>query len=799
MRNQPWKLVFLVGLLALGSCTANKFVPAGKRLYTGAQVLLREREPIENGSELKSELEELTRPEPNDRILGYSRPKLWIYYKLTPKKGQRTFRGRTKKDGTVVRKPTNKLKLRDRFGQAPVYMDDVDVLKNETILKNRLLNTGYFQAQLISVETPKGKAEMEVVYEATVHVPYKIGTILYPDIIEGTIAQIIRDNLRKPAVKGNTQYSIDALLAERERLSTILRNQGYFHFSPDFFLWQADSSQQGRTLNLRLVIKKDLSQEDLRYFTINKVIVNPHFSLSADSTSLANSSDTASIAPFLFVKTPDNHFKPRSVLSNVVLFPGQPYGDKQYGQTLSSLISMNTFSFVNVRFEEVDTAGPRGKLNAYINLTPLKRRSLVGQAVIRFKSNNFAGPGVTATLRNRNLFGGAELLNFTLNTSFETQVTKQNEQRLNSYEVGGDVELDVPRFILPYRQSSKSLTRRNAQHTSFRLGFQQLNRVDYYRLNTINASYGLRWNETREKTHELRPINLAYFRLGNTSTEFDKILEKNPFLRRSYEQQFVVGTIYTFTYNNQVDVEAKVNHVFTGTVDVSGNVLDVIQNGIEGRRPTVEDPHTLFGEAYSQYARVNGEYRWSNTFNRKGTRKLVARVIGGVGGGYGNSVTLPFVKQFFIGGNNSVRAFQPRALGPGRFILTDSARAAGDFFVDQAGDIKIEGNLEYRFDLISLMKGALFVDAGNIWLARKNEAKPGGEFQGSRFLSEIAVGTGFGLRFDASIVVMRLDLATPIRRPDLVGGPALTLRDINWSKDWRRDNLVLNIAIGYPF
>jgi len=789
----------VIAMVFLGSCTANKLVPAGKRLYTGADVVLREREPIKNGSDLKSELEELARPEPNDRILGYSRPKLWIYYKLTPKKGQKTFKERKKKDGAVIKKPTTKLKLRERFGQAPVYFEDVDIIKNETIIKNRLLNTGYFQAQVISTETPKGKSEMRVTYEATVHPPYQIGTILYPDVSEGTIAQIIRENLRKPAIKGNTQYRIDDLLAERERLSTVLRNQGYFHFSPDFLLWQADSAQANRTLNLRLVLKKDIDPNDLRYFTLNKVIVNPNFSLTGDSTSLANSSDTAEVGQFFFVNTPTNHFKPKGVLRNVVLFPGEPYSDKMYGQTLSSLISMNTFSFVNVRFIEFDTAGARGKLNTYVNLTPLKRRTIVGQGVIRSKSNNFAGPGLTTTVRNRNLLGGAELLNVTLNTSFETQIGGKNNNGLNSYEVGGDVELDLPRFLLPYRQSSRALARRNSQHTSLRLGVQQLNRVQYYRLNTINASYGLRWNESREKTHELRPVNLAYFRLGNTSPEFEAILDSNPFLRRSYEQQFIVGSTYTFTFNNQVNADAKVNHVFTGTLDVSGNILDVIQNGIEGRRPTPDNPHLLFGEAYSQYSRVNGEYRWSNSLNREGTAKLVARVIGGVGNGYGNSVTLPFVKQFFIGGNNSLRAFQPRALGPGRYIIPDSVKKQGQFFVDQAGDIKIEGNIEYRFDLISIMKGAFFVDAGNIWLARKNEAKPGGEFESSRFLSEIAVGTGFGLRFDASIVVLRLDLATPLRRPDLEGGPAWVLRDINWSRNWRRDNLVLNIAIGYPF
>ena len=330
--------------------------------------------------------------------------------------------------------------------------------------------------------------------------------------------------------------------------------------------------------------------------------------------------------------------------------------------------------------------------------------------------------------------------------------------------------------------------------TIFSLGVQQLSRVQYYDLASFNANAGYKWAQTSMQTHELNPIAISFLKLGRTTRAFDSLLLVNPFLQRSYESQFIAGSTYSYTYNTQVNTDRKVNYYVNGAVDVAGNLLHTLQGGFSARNDA-QTPKHLLGSTYSQYAKGTIDARYYNQLSRRG--KLATRAIVGVGRAYGNSDVLPFTKQYFIGGNNSVRAFQPRTLGPGAYRIPDSVR--GSFFVDQAGDIKLELNAEYRFDIFSIVKGAVFADAGNIWLMRANPTKPGAEFVASKFISQLAVGAGAGLRFDASFFVLRLDLATPLRRPDAPGGPSWVLNDIKWTPEWRRKNLVLNIAIGYPF
>jgi outer membrane protein assembly factor BamA len=228
---------------------------------------------------------------------------------------------------------------------------------------------------------------------------------------------------------------------------------------------------------------------------------------------------------------------------------------------------------------------------------------------------------------------------------------------------------------------------------------------------------------------------------------------------------------------------------FQSGIEFAGNTLSLLSSDApEGER------NTFLGIAYAQYARTTADLRfYTNTGNYN---QLVFRILAAVGIPYGNSNILPYRKQFYIGGSTSVRAFRYRSVGPGTY-LPDSID--NNLFFDQTGDIKLESNLEYRFNIYKLLKGALFLDAGNIWLVNEDPSKPGGKFVFSDILSEMAVGTGFGIRLDASFFVLRLDLGMPLRKPFLPDNDRWVTDEINLkSPSWRRDNLVLNIAIGYP-
>jgi outer membrane protein assembly factor BamA len=339
----------------------------------------------------------------------------------------------------------------------------------------------------------------------------------------------------------------------------------------------------------------------------------------------------------------------------------------------------------------------------------------------------------------------------------------------------------------------------------FKAGVNVQNRVGYYRLNSVTLSTGYNWAETAAKTHELYPLDVSYVRTDQKSAAFDEEVKKNPVLEKSLEDQFIVGTRYSYTVNTQLSEaparkyeERKYrthNFYFNGNVDLAGNLINLIQ---ERSRGAGEDP-TLFGFPFSPYVKGDIDLRHYLTFDQR--NKIASRIILGAGYAYEGTTTLPYVKQFSIGGSNSLRAFPARSVGPGTYYIRENIPPDSTQFIDQRGDIKLEANTEYRFDIYKIVKGAIFLDAGNIWLLKQDttETRPGVMFDPKKFLNQLAVGTGFGLRFDFSFFVLRLDMAFPLRKPWLEEDPWV-IDDIDFgTKKWRKENLIFNIAIGYPF
>ena len=286
---------------------------------------------------------------------------------------------------------------------------------------------------------------------------------------------------------------------------------------------------------------------------------------------------------------------------------------------------------------------------------------------------------------------------------------------------------------------------------------------------------------------------INYVAVANTTAKFDSLIAENILLKKNFQQQFIVGSNYSFTLNSQLIKKTGNQIYFKGTTEIAGNVLSEF-NALTGGKINPENPATLFGAPYSQYARFDIDARYFYTWNP--SRQIATRLITGIGIPYDNSNSLPYIKQFFIGGSNSIRAFRARTLGPGS---NPPPSADSVSFFEQAGDMKLEMNAEYRFGIISIVKGAVFVDAGNIWLWHNDPLRPNGKFT-NNFYKEMAVGTGAGLRFDASFIVVRFDFSIPIRKPWLPEKERWVINQIDFANNtWLRNNLVLNIAIGYPF
>ena len=488
----------------------------------------------------------------------------------------------------------------------------------------------------------------------------------------------------------------------------------------------------------------------------------------------------------------DDVIKPR-VISNAVMFnTGDIYRYKSYTQTLNKFSGLGIYKFTNIKYEPVFQDSTLLNTNIFLTRTVPKSFRTVVRAVT--KSNDYLGPEVTFGYRDRNFLNGAELFSLNMNASFETQFGNQNDGG-NSYEVGIDANLSVPRFIFPIIDLNKFLSKRYTPKTNLRLGYTYHLRTKYFRMNTFNLLYGYKWRESVTKSHDLKTINLSYSRLTDRTDAFEEIMAENEILRQSFEEKLILSLGYTYKINTSLNSDKGDGIYLSVNPEVAVQLLSLYTYVTKGYFPDTDNPAKILGIKYSQYARISADFRWYTTLAQGS--KLATRLLAGVGTAYGNSNVLPYIKQFYIGGASDMRAFFSHTVGPGTYYPPDTIE---NNYFEQVGEIKMEGNIEYRFNIVSFLKGAVFVDVGNIWLLEPDENKPGAEFNLNTMLDELAVGSGFGLRLDASVLVLRLDLGIPLRKPWLPEDNRWVIDDFDLgSAQWRRNNLVLNIAIGYPF
>lgn len=759
-------------LLLLTSCTGLRKIPDGEKLYTGAEIKLHISEKIKNKKDITNAAESALRPRSNKKFLGM-RPRLWLYQTAGDTTGKKGMR-----------------KWLKRMGEAPVYYSQVNIGTTSKYIDAKLFNIGIFKG-MTEAEVHEKKKTASVTYNCYVHAPYKIDIIVYPHE-DDYMSELIAGSINESLIKKGDDYNLDILRAERERIDAILKNNGYFYFSPDYLLFKADTAQATHTVDLELTVKEDAPYKSLLIYRIEDIYVNAGYSSNMNNDSLRARGDTIVVDSISF-STFRLNIKPKALLRSIFLRPFDIYSRQNHNITLNRLMSMGNFRFVNIRFTESDTANP-GFLKTDIMLTQMPKRTFRAEIDLVTKSNDFTGPRLTINYKNRNTFNGAELLNIDLSTSFETQLSGKYEN-LFSYQISPTVELIIPRFVTPFKiQNKKSLY---IPKTKFSVGYSYSKRVDYFNLTSLKFAYGYKWKENIKKEHELLPVNINYTRLSQPSPRFIELLENNPLLKRSYEEQFIAGMMYTYTFNEQVIEKQKNQFYFSGNAELSGNTLSLIHKLATGDNADSNDPERLAGSVYSQFSRFTFDIR--NYFNFPHKNKIAVRLYTGFGIPYGNSSTLPYIKQFFSGGPNSIRAFLINSVGPGTYHA-EEADGSQVSFLTQGGDMKIEGNAEYRCNIFGIIKGALFIDAGNTWFIKQRAEQQSAPFSFSDFTSELAAGTGAGIRIDASFFVLRFDLATPLRKPWLSEGNRWVLDEVNFaSRDWRRENLVLNIAIGYPF
>ncbi|MBO0593189.1 BamA/TamA family outer membrane protein [Cellulophaga sp. E16_2] len=769
MKNH-FKYSYIIGLaivLICYSCGVSKYLPEGEVLYTGSEINLQAQEDTLNNKKIKEELLTLLPTSPNSKFLGM---RLGLYYHFKAQKDKPGF----------INKWLNK-----KIGEEPVYLSDVNTQRVEELMRNRLDNRGFFYNKVSSEikTTPKYGS---VTYSANLPQPYRLENFnIQKDSLP--IYKEIEKILTDTPIKAGTRFDLAVLKYERERIDHQLKQRGYYNFNSDFLIFEADTNHyKTPKFDLLLRLKKNTPQKSIIPYTIDSITVYPKYSIEDTSTI----KETTVVNGIKFIQ--ENEFFKTKRLKPYILFEkGQKYNANTAKLTSNRLSSIGSYKYVNIQFKEKDTTAntdDAGSLDMDIYLSPLTKRSARIELQALTKSNGFTGPGLAISHSNRNVFKGGETLSITGNFSYEMQLTGSD----NNSSIGGGLTADliIPRLV-PF---SPSLFKDNVPKTKISLGVEFLSRTDLYTLTSLKSSFGYLWNENKYVYHELTPISINYVNLANTTEEFEEILDENPYLESSFEQQFIAGLNYKFTYNELAN-EEKTNPIFLETnFDIAGNTLNLLSGGKE----------TAFGLDYAQYAKMDVDVRYYHRWENENT--FIARAYAGIGVPYGNSATLPYAKQFFSGGAYSVRAFQIRSLGPGTFYSEDDDTTS---YYDQSGNLKFEANLEYRFPIFSYIKGAIFADAGNVWLtydvetsdddseddiAFIEELNSKGKFS-NNWIKELGVGVGFGLRVDIQSFVIRLDLASPIRVPYYEEGERSRIPFF----DGGDNNLMFNFAIGYPF
>ncbi|RYF68690.1 MAG: hypothetical protein EOO39_18955, partial [Cytophagaceae bacterium] len=596
-------------------------------------------------------------------------------------------------------------------------------------------------------------------------------------------------------------YLFDNIKLERERISQAIKQRGFYYFLPDYIAVIADNDTARHRTKLYFAIKPDMPEAAGVPYSIRDVYIYSNYNLSTARNDTNKREAFKTDEQFRVVDS-THRFDPKLFRDIVTVRPGQLYNSRMQDLTLSRFINVGAFKFVRNRFDP-DQQGDSAVLDVHYYLTPYPAKAIRLELDGTSRSNNFNGTQVILSWRNRNALGRAELLTINANAGIEFQVGAAGEG-ITNYRYGLDGNLSFPRLVSPFR--FKYDQRQALPKTNLTLGYQTILRGGLYRINSAQTTFGYAWRQNRQIEHVFQPFNVNYIfvplsQVGDRVYEILQDTAVNKIVKQQYattvfqSDQLILSSLYTFNFNSPVRSLLPTSFRLTANAEIAGNLASLFF-----RKPLENDNRNgVFGVPYAQFLRLDVDGRLYRRLTSKIT--WANRLFAGVGVPYGNSkgYQIPFTKQYFVGGSNSIRAFRPRAIGPGLFTR-DTIRNV-PIFQDGGGDIKLEANTELRLKFTKYLEGAVFVDAGNVWTYYDLATFDGNVEQfSSNFYKQIAIGTGVGIRVDLSYFLIRLDIATPLRKPYKTDGSEWVIDKMAFgSSDWRKQNLVFNIGVGYPF
>lgn len=670
--------------------------------------------------------------------------------------------------------------LYDHLAKPNVPISEVRPEMRVKLMEQILDNNGYFGSTAsYSIDySKKNKRKASIDYTLNVSRPYRIDSIIYFNDSKSKICGFIDSVAKKsPYLQKGEVFCVDSLSAERVRIANRLRNRGYYYFRPEYVEFLADSLITPGSIAIKMTLADNMPQMARTQYRTGKIVTT----VLRKSDSYAGTPDTVQTPKGEVIVMRPAKLRKNLIPSCITFRPGKLFSVRDMDRTQTRLSRLGIFGNIQIQPVPADTSAGNTLLDVYniVQFDDPMEASIEVNATS--KSNSYLGPGLILGLANRNTFGGGERLSLQFNADYEWQTGRNRSSVFNSYEFGLTASLAFPRMLAP---RFIKRTERDLNWTTISLGASILNRPHFFKLAEFNTGITYEWRASRYSVNQFTPFKLTYNKLISTTHEFDSIMSLNPAVALSFQSQFIPQLSYTYTYDRFFERE-RINGInFSVTFTEAGNLFDGIWSLCRAK-----GEKKLFGTPFSQFVKGQAQLVYNRRLVRGSDQWLVSRVLIGAAHAYGNSREVPYSEQFYIGGANSIRAFTVRSIGPGSYRAPESQRNG---YFDQTGTFKLELNTEYRFPIISVLHGAVFLDAGNIWLLKNDPLRPGGTLTGKHFLKDIALGTGVGLRVDIGMMVIRGDLGYGLHAPYDTGTP-------HYFNIRFKDAFAFHLAIGYPF
>lgn len=754
---------FFLLIILFSSCSVGKYLPAGETLYRGAYVKIKKQPGVKiPRSLLSKQLLVAARPKANKFLLG--RPyQVWWWYVIGASKkrtGIRSF-------------------FRKFLGDPPVLNSRVNPVVTAQNMNAYLENIGYFHSTVKGESVSKGYMS-KAVYYANI---FPRNTIRNIDWVNDS-TPLIKDlkDAQQSILKKGMPYRISDIDAERQQLDMLIKTKGYYFFNSNYIMAYADTTIGKNEVDLLFSVKNSAPQIAKQVFTINKITIFPNYTL------LMPPPDTSSNGVYnqdgLFIRDSLHQFNHRLFKDIVTYRPGEKYSSIDQNVTLNRLINLGAFKFVKNTFKVVRDSVGLYKLNVYYYLTAAQKKSFQAGVDGFSNENKYIGSAVNLTWKNRNIFKGSELLSVKLYGAMELSFNNIINNTTN-FRIGSEVALNFPRYLIPFfHPVEKNLY---PARTQLLFGYEYFIRPNFYSKNIFHFNYEFQWRKNPNKQTIFAPVSITYLNAPVVRDSFYRAAAGKQSLLNNIYSEIIIGSNYSFTYNT-LNPLARNQWFFNASVEAAGNAAGLLSGAKTVRSKTI------FGTAFSQFIKGDIDLRFTKKYSN--LVQWASRLQIGIGLPYNNSSFLPFSKQYIIGGGSSIRAYSVRSLGPGSYRPTLNDK---NYFQTIGGDYKLLLNSEFRLPIKGRFSAAVFTDIGNIWTKDSTLFGRAGQLK-KDFLKELAVASGVGLRVDAGLVLLRLDIGIPIRKPYLPDGQRWVVDKIDLGNGrWRADNLNFNFAIGYPF